>query len=167
MGVPNLRKILENLMLENYTYTESSWLDKSSGGGATQGNWIKNLRRESVGASLCEISLRRKKRPPNPCVAAGLVSVTVVSGQPFQSRFWISLVSAAALSANTPADSSRQAAQLSPRAPLTAKVHWTVCWPFAMPALCFSQWVLIWLILSDLTKIACGRWRRRFIIIYS
>ena len=45
--------------------------------------------------------------------------------------------------AKTPACGSQQAAQLSPRAPLTAKVHWTVCWPFAMPAECHDRSIKI------------------------
>ena len=40
--------------------------------------------------------------------------------------------------ADTHASASKQAAQLSPRAPLTAKIHRTICLSFAMPALYLS-----------------------------
>ena len=55
---------------------------------------------------------------------------------------YVEIIRAPAL-ANTHASASNQATQLSLRAPLTAKVHRTICLSFAMPALCLPD--TLWL----------------------
>ena len=55
---------------------------------------------------------------------------------------YVEIIRAPAL-AYTHASASKQAAQLSTRAPLTAKVHRTICLLFAMPALCLPD--TLWL----------------------
>ena len=57
-------------------------------------------------------------------------------------RGYVKIIRAPAL-AYTHASASKQAAQLSTRAPLTAKVHRTICLSFAMHALCLPD--TLWL----------------------
>jgi hypothetical protein len=75
----------------------------------------------SVSYFGCFLTRRSPNRPPN--VRNNLLRVIFSLIFDTETNGYYT----APLSAYTLADNSKQAAQLSPRAPLTAKVHWTIC----------------------------------------